>query len=70
MLDLFFGLDASGFDNSSTFISDIISIIKLIRTYTANFHPVFGPFMMVTYACLSNTLLVTGKSEVLFSNVY
>ncbi|KAI0705213.1 hypothetical protein BC835DRAFT_1314998 [Cytidiella melzeri] len=41
MLDLFFGLDATGFDKSM------------------NFHPVFGPFMMVTYACLSNTLLLT-----------
>ncbi|KZT71972.1 hypothetical protein DAEQUDRAFT_723607 [Daedalea quercina L-15889] len=41
MLDLWFGLDASGFDNAS------------------NFHPVFGPIMMVGYACLSNTLLLT-----------
>ncbi|KAM5534661.1 hypothetical protein V8D89_011673 [Ganoderma adspersum] len=41
MLDLWFGLDASGFDNST------------------NFHPLFGPFLMVTYACLSNTLLLT-----------
>ncbi|KAI0644236.1 hypothetical protein C8Q79DRAFT_974910 [Trametes meyenii] len=42
MLDLWFGLDASGFDNAS------------------RFHPVFGPFLMITYACLSNTLLLTG----------
>ncbi|KDR80736.1 hypothetical protein GALMADRAFT_241168 [Galerina marginata CBS 339.88] len=41
MLDLWFGLDASGFDKSTTF------------------HPVFGPVLMVTYACLSNTLLLT-----------
>ncbi|KAI0666819.1 hypothetical protein C8Q78DRAFT_983490 [Trametes maxima] len=41
MLDLWFGLDASGFDNAS------------------RFHPVFGPFLMITYACLSNTLLLT-----------
>ncbi|KAI0708832.1 hypothetical protein C8T65DRAFT_718427 [Cerioporus squamosus] len=41
MLDLWFGLDASGFDNSS------------------KFHPVFGPVLMITYACLSNTLLLT-----------
>ncbi|KAI0343039.1 hypothetical protein BDW22DRAFT_1316922, partial [Trametopsis cervina] len=41
MLDLYFGLDASGFDKSM------------------DFHPVFGPFMMITYACLSNTLLLT-----------
>ena len=25
----------------------------------AQFHPIFGPFLMVTYACLSNTLLLT-----------
>ncbi|KAH9913920.1 uncharacterized protein B0H18DRAFT_887613, partial [Fomitopsis serialis] len=43
MLDLWFGLDASGFDNAS------------------KFHPVFGPVMMVAYACLSNTLLLTSK---------
>ncbi|KAI0084442.1 hypothetical protein BDY19DRAFT_987498 [Irpex rosettiformis] len=41
MLDLYFGLDATGFEKSM------------------NFHPVFGPFLMVTYACLSNTLLLT-----------
>ncbi|KAH9479382.1 hypothetical protein JR316_0007972 [Psilocybe cubensis] len=42
MLDLWFGLDASGFDRATTF------------------HPIFGPVLMVTYACLSNTLLLTG----------
>ncbi|KIM44732.1 hypothetical protein M413DRAFT_442685 [Hebeloma cylindrosporum] len=41
MLDLWFGLDATGFDRATTF------------------HPVFGPALMVTYACLSNTLLLT-----------
>ncbi|THH32452.1 hypothetical protein EUX98_g1732 [Antrodiella citrinella] len=41
MLDLWFGLDAGGFQNAT------------------DFHPVFGPFMMITYACLSNTLLLT-----------
>ncbi|KAF8347891.1 receptor-activated Ca2+-permeable cation channel [Amanita rubescens] len=41
MLDLWFGLDASGFDRSS------------------QFHPTFGPILMVTYACFSNTLLLT-----------
>ncbi|CAK5274026.1 unnamed protein product, partial [Mycena citricolor] len=44
MLDLWFGLDASGFDEST------------------HFHPIFGPILMVTYACLSNTLLLTGPS--------
>ncbi|KAJ7760568.1 receptor-activated Ca2+-permeable cation channel [Mycena metata] len=41
MLDLWFGLDASGFDLSP------------------QFHPILGPVLMVTYACLSNTLLLT-----------
>ncbi|KAI0057252.1 hypothetical protein BV25DRAFT_1920347 [Artomyces pyxidatus] len=41
MLDLWFGLDASGFENAS------------------KFNPIFGPLLMVTYACLSNTLLLT-----------
>ncbi|KDQ26658.1 hypothetical protein PLEOSDRAFT_1077531 [Pleurotus ostreatus PC15] len=43
MLDLFFGLDATGFDRATTF------------------HPIFGPVLMVTYACLSNTLLLTER---------
>ncbi|KAF9006151.1 hypothetical protein BDQ17DRAFT_1389716 [Cyathus striatus] len=41
MLDLWFGLDASGFQNAT------------------QFHPILGPILMVTYACLSNTLLLT-----------
>jgi hypothetical protein len=43
MLDLYFGLDATGFERATTF------------------HPIFGPFLMVTFACLSNTLLLTGQ---------
>ncbi|KAH0836725.1 hypothetical protein J3R83DRAFT_8454 [Lanmaoa asiatica] len=42
MLDLWFGLDASGFDRAG------------------EFDPVFGPILMIMYACLSNTLLLTG----------
>ncbi|KAI0322775.1 hypothetical protein OF83DRAFT_1091683 [Amylostereum chailletii] len=41
MLDLWFGLDATGFEKASEFNS------------------VFGPLIIVTYACLSNTLLLT-----------
>ncbi|KZT06157.1 uncharacterized protein LAESUDRAFT_654224 [Laetiporus sulphureus 93-53] len=53
MLDLWFGLDASGFDNAS------------------EFHPVFGPVMLVSYACLSNTLLLTGAcSNNILSNTF
>ncbi|KAF8159446.1 receptor-activated Ca2+-permeable cation channel [Crassisporium funariophilum] len=51
MLDLWFGLDASGFDRATTF------------------HPVFGPVLMVTYACLSNTLLLTVLVSIL-SNTF
>jgi len=51
MLDIWFGLDASGFNRA------------------ANFHPVFGPFLMVTYACLSNTLLLTVLVSIL-SNTF
>ncbi|KAF5350239.1 hypothetical protein D9758_007832 [Tetrapyrgos nigripes] len=51
MLDLWFGLDASGFDKS------------------AEFHPIFGPILMVTYACLSNTLLLTVLVSIL-SNTF
>ncbi|KAF8586037.1 hypothetical protein K439DRAFT_1646379 [Ramaria rubella] len=47
MLDLFFGLDATGFNNATTF------------------HPLFGPILMVSYACLSNTLLLTGVQQIL-----
>ncbi|KAJ6610203.1 hypothetical protein B0H10DRAFT_2438133 [Mycena sp. CBHHK59/15] len=51
MMDLWFGLDASGFDQST------------------HFHPVFGPVLMVTYACLSNTLLLTVLVSIL-SNTF
>ncbi|TFK53419.1 hypothetical protein OE88DRAFT_1655542 [Heliocybe sulcata] len=47
MADLWFGLDASGFDKAS------------------QFHPIFGPIMMITYACLSNTLLLTVLVKIL-----
>lgn len=30
--------------------------------FTAEFDKTFGPILMVTYACLSNTLLLTGAS--------
>ncbi|KAF8448949.1 hypothetical protein L210DRAFT_957644 [Boletus edulis BED1] len=49
MLDLWFGLDASGFDRAG------------------EFDPVIGPILMITYACLSNTLLLTGTSSLYHS---
>ncbi|KAJ7066620.1 receptor-activated Ca2+-permeable cation channel [Mycena amicta] len=51
MLDLWFGLDATGFDRST------------------KFHPIFGPLLMVTYACMSNTLLLTVLVSIL-SNTF
>ncbi|KAI6041283.1 hypothetical protein EDC04DRAFT_3139831 [Pisolithus marmoratus] len=51
MLDLWFGLDASGFDRAFEF--DIV----------------FGPILMITYACLSNTLLLTVLVSIL-SNTF
>ena len=41
LLEVYFGLDASGFETSH------------------DVHPFLGPFLMVTYALLSNTLLLT-----------
>ncbi|KAF6761717.1 receptor-activated Ca2+-permeable cation channel [Ephemerocybe angulata] len=51
MLDLWFGLDASGFQNAT------------------RFHPTLGPVLMVIYACLSNTLLLTVLVSIL-SNTF
>ena len=59
MLDLWFGLDASGFDNASTYSMPPQHCSQLTEAL-AKFHPVFGPLLMITYACLSNTLLLTG----------
>lgn len=41
LLDIYFGLDASGFEAAH------------------RFHPLLGPVIMITYALLSNTLLLT-----------
>ncbi|KZV60021.1 hypothetical protein PENSPDRAFT_659803 [Peniophora sp. CONT] len=51
MADLWFGLDAAGFEKAS------------------QFSVVFGPLVMVTYACLSNTLLLTVLVSIL-SNTF
>lgn len=60
MLDLWFGLDASGFDRAGQSFA-YISFQVFIRA--GEFGPVFGPFLMIMYACLSNTLLLTGTSS-------
>ena len=62
MLDLFFGLDATGFANSSM-CTNLFCIVAfgLDNLHSiALYHPTFGPALMVVFACLSNTLLVTG----------
>ncbi|KAF9240653.1 hypothetical protein BU15DRAFT_73884 [Melanogaster broomeanus] len=51
MLDLWFGLDASGFDRAGEF--DVV----------------FGPMLMIMYACMSNTLLLTVLVSIL-SNTF
>jgi hypothetical protein len=32
-------------------------------TQASSFHPIFGPFLMTAFAALSNTMLLTSKSE-------
>ncbi|KAF8318776.1 hypothetical protein DL93DRAFT_345555 [Clavulina sp. PMI_390] len=56
MTDLWFGLDASGFEKAAA----------------GDFHPYFGPPLMAVYACCSNTLLLTVLVSILshtFSSV-
>ena len=62
MLDLYFGLDASGFEKSSGLDSCTCTVTQTVDNFppAAEFHNFLGPVMMVTYACLSNTLLLTG----------
>ncbi|XP_006461893.1 hypothetical protein AGABI2DRAFT_185978 [Agaricus bisporus var. bisporus H97] len=54
---LYFGLDATGF---------------LIVPFVGKFHPLFGPVLWITYACLSNTLLTTGMGNfgLILSNTF
>src|SRR5687767_5487436 len=40
-------------------VVSIHAFALLTRILPAQFHPLFGPVLMVTYACLSNTLLLT-----------
>lgn len=62
MLDLWFGLDASGFHQASMFSHFFLrQTFKFYAYALATFHPVFGPVLMVTYACMSNTLLLTSQ---------
>jgi hypothetical protein len=46
MVNIWFGLDSTGFDISSELI-------------LANFHPYLGPVIFFVFACLANTLFIT-----------
>jgi len=37
--------------------------VLFLNSLAADFDKFFGPFLMVAYACLSNTLLLTGMSS-------
>lgn len=57
LLEVYFGLDASGFESARK-----LSISQLRRSSSFgvdDFHPFLGPMLMVSYALLSNTLLLT-----------
>ena len=61
MLDIWFGLDATGFQRSGIPLYILTKLlVGLLGMFLGDFHPIFGPVLMVTYACLSNTLLLTG----------
>ena len=38
------------------------TFVTIYSPFAAEFDKIFGPILMVTYACLSNTLLLTGTS--------
>ena len=59
MIDIWFGLDAAGFEKAREYTADTFA---LSYSLAADFDETFGPILMVTYACLSNTLLLTGMS--------
>jgi hypothetical protein len=59
MIDIWFGLDATGFEKARELITEIYTVSYSLA---AEFDGTFGPVLMVTYACLSNTLLLTGMS--------
>lgn len=65
MLDLYFGLDATGFEKASEYLfaSHCWTAFLTEALPTAHFHHILGPVLMVTYACLSNTLLLTGTTH-------
>ncbi|KAH9169849.1 hypothetical protein EDB89DRAFT_1981646 [Lactarius sanguifluus] len=56
MVDIWFGLDAAGFEKAP------------------DFNKTIGPILMVTYACLSNTLLLTGmlllRDKIILSHTF
>ena len=61
MIDIWFGLDAAGFEKARELTVDTSTFLSPLA---ADFDKFFGPVLMVTYACLSNTLLLTGMSPI------
>jgi hypothetical protein len=60
MVDIWFGLDAAGFEKARELVPETLYAVPYFLA--ADFDRTFGPILMVTYACLSNTLLLTGMS--------
>jgi hypothetical protein len=56
MVNIWFGLDSTGFDISSMSPPSHVSSIAEI---VAQFHPYLGPVIFFVFACLANTLFIT-----------
>jgi hypothetical protein len=69
MIDIWFGLDATAFEKAREWT---VGACAVAYSLVAEFDKTFGPILLVTYACLSNTLLLTGASALsdksLFTN--
>ena len=57
MVNIWFGLDSTGFDISSTSRLQPYQAHQL--THQASFHPYLGPVIFFVFACLANTLFIT-----------
>lgn len=58
MINIWFGLDAAGFEKARELVVEIVCCSLFLA---GDFDTIIGPVLMVTYACLSNTLLLTGR---------
>jgi hypothetical protein len=57
MVNIWFGLDSTGFDISSTSLPYFAR--TLMAEIEASFHPYLGPVIFFVFACLANTLFIT-----------